>query len=176
MKKKGEWGFQIKSRIGTESGASKNQQGGLKAVNDKTSRVTIWRRHELEGKLCIFDDIEEYIAMTAAIHETIPNFFLAVNYFGVPSWNASRNVSKVCKRGLCCCWCCGRRRQKAYEDKRTSGVMYYVFLKLGSSFKSSRENVVIEIHVQCCAITTLKEFSASNYQKTCSEKILGRLK
>lgn len=48
-KKCGEWVYQMKSEIGTTIGGSKFDQGGLKAVNDKPSCVTIWRQLQLNG-------------------------------------------------------------------------------------------------------------------------------
>lgn len=91
MKKK-EWVYQIQSRISTANGASKCNQGVLKAVNDKPACVTIWRRFQLHGKVCIFDEIDDYIEKTKTLHESIPNFFLTDTYFGAQWKTSSRSV------------------------------------------------------------------------------------
>lgn len=90
---KGEQVYRIKSRIATAN-ASKCEKGGLNAVNDKPSSVTIWRRFQLNGQLCIFDDIKEYLDMTSEIHQTNSKFFLSVNYFGSTDNSKKRNFFK----------------------------------------------------------------------------------
>lgn len=47
----------IGSRIAAPN-ASNSKQGGIKGVGYKPSVVTIRRRHQLNGKICIFDDVK----------------------------------------------------------------------------------------------------------------------
>lgn len=62
------------NRIATPTG-SKTAQGGLRSVNDKPMTVTIWRKVQLDGRLCVFDDIMDYIAMTQDLHKAESLFF-----------------------------------------------------------------------------------------------------
>lgn len=76
--------YKISSHIAA-SKACKKAQCGPKAVNDKPSSVTIWRRNKLNDKLCTFDDIKEYLKMTPEVMNTRQKVFLAVKYLGKES-------------------------------------------------------------------------------------------
>lgn len=79
--------------------ACKTTQGGLKNVNDNHSSVTIWKRLQLNGQLCIFEDIKEYIDMGEGIHRSRTKVFLADNYFGKKTYKINRMFFKNCNLG-----------------------------------------------------------------------------
>lgn len=64
----GENVYKITSKIGAPQ-ESKTAQGGLCAVYEKPLCVTVWRRSQMDGRLCVYDDIEEYLSMTEDIHD-----------------------------------------------------------------------------------------------------------
>lgn len=69
--------YQVKSGIRTTTGARKNQQDDLKAVNDKPLFLVIWCRQQRNGNVCNFDDMDEYISMSKSIQEHVANVFIS---------------------------------------------------------------------------------------------------
>lgn len=59
---RGEDVYKVTSKIATPN-ASKTAQRGLRAVNDKLLSTTVWR-FQLDRKLCISENISEYLEMT----------------------------------------------------------------------------------------------------------------
>lgn len=62
----------------------KNRNGGIKAVGEVPRRIQIistilWRRTALDGKLCVFDDLEEYINIRNLLQPATVHFFLQQN-------------------------------------------------------------------------------------------------
>lgn len=79
----GEPAYRIFSLIASERG-SKTAQGVLRAASDKPLEVTIWRRQQLNGQLCVFDDIERYLTATAKFRNEKDELLLSVNYGFTP--------------------------------------------------------------------------------------------
>lgn len=57
------------------SSESKCEKGGLSAVNDRPTSVTIWERFQLDGQLRNINDTEGYIEVSKGIYKTHPKWF-----------------------------------------------------------------------------------------------------
>lgn len=49
--------------MGSQDGALKTEKEELKFVGEKSTNVCVWRDEACGGELCVFDDIDECIAI-----------------------------------------------------------------------------------------------------------------
>ena len=70
--------WKIRGVIGRRVGASKTARGGWKAVKDKPQEVCVWNRSCLDGKLHLFEDIEDYMRVRSQMDCGSDRFFMGV--------------------------------------------------------------------------------------------------
>lgn len=72
--------YRVVGLIGSRSGASKTQSGGLSWVNVKPKEVMVFNMDRFEGRLKMFKDLEEYIAIVTPFRKDQDYFLAAVNF------------------------------------------------------------------------------------------------
>lgn len=67
--------FRFRSVIAGD-GVSKTARGGLRPCDDKPVEALCWRTSQLDGKLCIYDDLKLYLSATSKHRGKRDNFFI----------------------------------------------------------------------------------------------------
>lgn len=67
------------SVMGCRDGSTKTEKGGIRAIGQSPTTFYLWKSTALGGKLCVYDDILDYIKIRNSLQPATDRFFLQPN-------------------------------------------------------------------------------------------------